>query len=143
MAKRDTQNLKPWQAGQSGNPKGRPPGRGQSAQFREALASKLPEVLQAVVQAACAGDMQAARLVLDRCLPALKPLEATIEGLTLPTGTLTQQARDILASVSRGELAPGQGAQLVASIGAVAKIAEFDELTARIEALEKAHGNNT
>ena len=130
---------KPWQPGQSGNPKGRPPGRGQSAQFREALSSKLPEVLQAVVQAACAGDMQAARLVLDRCLPALKPLEATIEGLALPTGTLTQQATDILASVSRGEVAPGQGAQLVASIGAVAKIAEFDELTARIEALEKAH----
>ena len=141
MAKRDTQNLKPWQAGQSGNPKGRPPGRGQSAQFREALSSKLPEVLQAVVQAACAGDMQAARLVLDRCLPALKPLEATIEGLALPTGTLTQQATDILSAVARGELAPGQGAQLVASIGAVAKIAEFDELSARIEALEKAHGN--
>ena len=134
---------KPWQPGQSGNPKGRPPGRGQSAQFREALASKLPEVLQAVVQAACAGDMQAARLVLDRCLPALKPLEATIEGLALPTGTLTQQATDILASVSRGEVAPGQAAQLIGAIGAVAKIAEFDELTARIEALEKAHGNNT
>ena len=132
---------KPWQPGQSGNPKGRPPGRGQSAQFREALASKLPEVLQAVVQAACAGDMQAARLVLDRCLPALKPLEATIEGLALPTGTLTQQATDILASVSRGEVAPGQAAQLIGAIGAVAKIAEFDELSARIEALEKAHAN--
>ena len=135
--------MKPWQAGQSGNPKGRPPGRGQSAQFREALASKLPAILESVVKAACAGDMQAARLVLDRCLPALKPLEATIEGLALPTGTLAQQARDILASVSRGEVAPGQAAQLVASIGAVAKIAEVDELTARIEALEKAHGNNT
>lgn len=132
---------KPWQPGQSGNPKGRPPGRGQSAQFREALASKLPEVLQAVVQAACAGDMQAARLVLDRCLPALKPLEATIEGLALPTGTLTQQATDILASVSRGEVAPGQAAQLIGAIGAVTKIAEFDELQSRIEALEKAHGN--
>lgn len=132
---------KPWQPGQSGNPKGRPPGRGQSAQFREALASKLPEVLQAVVRAACAGDMQAARLVLDRCLPALKPLEATIEGLALPTGTLTQQATDILASVSRGEVAPGQAAQLIGAIGGVAKIAEFDELQSRIEALEKAHGN--
>lgn len=141
MAKRDTQNLKPWQAGQSGNPKGRPPGRGQSAQFREALSSKLPEVLQAVVQAACAGDMQAARLVLDRCLPALKPLEATIEGLALPTGTLTQQATDILASVSRGEVAPGQAAQLIGAVGSVAKLMEVDELSARIEALEKAHAN--
>ena len=132
---------KPWKPGESGNPRGRPPGRGQSAQFREALASKLPAILESVVKAAIEGDMTAARLVLDRCLPALKPLEATIEGLALPTGTLTQQARDILASVSRGEVAPGQAAQLVASIGAVAKIAEFDELSARIEALEKAHAN--
>lgn len=132
---------KPWKPGESGNPRGRPPGRGQSAQFREALASKLPAILESVVKAAIEGDMTAARLVLDRCLPALKPLEATIEGLALPTGTLTQQARDILASVSRGEVAPGQAAQLVASIGAVAKIAEVDELTARIEALEKAHAN--
>ena len=134
---------KPWKPGESGNPRGRPPGRGQSAQFREALASKLPAILESVVKAAIEGDMTAARLVLDRCMPALKPLESTIEGMALPTGTLTQQARDILASVSRGEVAPGQAAQLVASIGAVAKIAEVDELTARIEALEKAHGNNT
>lgn len=134
---------KPWKPGESGNPRGRPPGRGQSAQFREALASKLPAILESVVKAAIEGDMTAARLVLDRCLPALKPLESTIEGMTLPTGTLTQQATDVLSAVARGELAPGQGAQLVASIGAVAKIAEFDELTARIEALEKAHGNNT
>lgn len=136
----NTQNLKPWQAGQSGNPKGRPPGRGQSAQFRDALIGKLPEVLQAVVDAAIAGDMQAARIILERTLPALKPLEATI-GMALPTGSLTQQATDIMASVARGEIAPGQAAQLVASIGAVAKIAETDELKARIEALEAANGN--
>ena len=132
---------KPWKPGESGNPRGRPPGRGQSAQFREALASKLPAILESVVKAAIEGDMTAARLVLDRCLPALKPLESSIEGMALPTGTLTQQATDVLCAVARGELAPGQGAQLVASIGAVAKIAEVDELTARIEALEKAHGN--
>ena len=138
----NAQNLKPWAAGKSGNPKGRPPGRGQSAQFREALSSKLPAILDKLVDLATKGDVQAIKLILDRTLPSIKPVEQTVE-LALPTGTLTQQARDILASVSRGEVAPGQAAQLVASIGAVAKIAEFDELTARIEALEKAHGNNT
>ena len=132
---------KPWKPGESGNPRGRPPGRGQSAQFREALASKLPAILESVVKAAIEGDMTAARLVLDRCLPALKPLESTIEGMALPTGTLTKQARSILASVSRGEVAPGQAAQLIGAIGAVAKIAEFDELQSRIERLEKAHAN--
>ena len=138
----NTQNLKPWAAGKSGNPKGRPPGRGQSAQFREALSSKLPAILDKLVELATKGDVQAIKLILDRTLPSIKPVEQTVE-LALPTGTLAQQARDILASVSRGEVAPGQAAQLVASIGAVAKIAEVDELTARIEALEKAHGNNT
>lgn len=134
---------KQWQPGESGNPRGRPPGRGQAAQLREALASKLPEVLEAVVTAAIAGDMTAAKLVLDRCMPVLKPLEQPIEGMALPAmnASLTQQARDVLASVSRGEVAPGQAAQMVASIGVVAKIAELDELTARIEALEHAHGN--
>jgi hypothetical protein len=75
---------KPWKPGESGNPRGRPPGRGQSAQFREALASKLPAILESVVKAAIEGDMTAARLVLDRCMPALKPLESSIEGMALP-----------------------------------------------------------
>lgn len=130
---------KPWQPGQSGNPRGRPPGKGMHAQAREALAQHLPAILDSVVKAAIAGDMQAARIVLERTMPAMKPMEATIEGLALPTGTLTQQARDILASVARGELAPTQAGQLVAAIGAVAKIAEVDELQSRIAALEAAH----
>ena len=80
----NAQNLKPWAAGKSGNPKGRPPGRGQSAQFREALAKRLPEVLQAVVDAAIAGDMQAARIIPERTFPARKPMESSIEGMALP-----------------------------------------------------------
>jgi len=41
--------------------------------------------------------------------------------------------------VAAGELAPGQGAQLLAAIGTLGKIAELDELTARITALEASH----
>lgn len=39
-------------------------------------------------------------------------------------------------AVSAGALAPGQGSQLIAAIGALARVAEIDELTARITALE-------
>ena len=136
----NAQNLKPWAAGKSGNPKGRPPGRGQSAQFREALAKRLPAILDKLVELATEGDVQAIKLILDRTLPSIKPVEQTVE-LALPDvgATLTQQAQDVLAGMARGELAPGTAAQLVGAIGAVSKIAEFDELTARIEALEKAH----
>ena len=41
--------------------------------------------------------------------------------------------------VSVGDLAPGQGAQLLAAIGALARVAEIDELTERIERLEGHH----
>jgi len=45
--------------------------------------------------------------------------------------------------VASGELAPGQGAQLVAAIGTLARVAEFDELAARVASLENKHHVNT
>ena len=45
----------------------------------------------------------------------------------------------MLTSVAAGELAPEQGAALVGAIGTLARVAELDELTARIEALEGKH----
>jgi hypothetical protein len=134
---------KPWKPGQSGNPKGRPKGTGFAGQAREALAGRLPEILEAVVNAALNGDMQAARIILERTVPSIKPTELPIEGMALPAAdaTLTQQATDILAAATRGEVAPAQAAQLIASIGQVGKLMETDELRARIERLEAAHGN--
>ena len=45
----------------------------------------------------------------------------------------------MLSAVSMGDLAPGQGAQLLAAIGALARVVEIDELTERIEKLEGHH----
>lgn len=45
----------------------------------------------------------------------------------------------MLASVAAGELAPGQGAQLLAAIGTLTRMAEIDELAARVAALENLH----
>jgi hypothetical protein len=49
----------------------------------------------------------------------------------------------VLASVAAGQLAPGQGAALVAAIGTLARVTEIDELAARVAALEGIHGNGT
>ncbi len=38
-------------------------------------------------------------------------------------GTLAEQGRAVLAAAAAGELGPGQGAQLLAAIGALAKVA--------------------
>ena len=127
-----------WKPGQSGNPKGRPPGAGEVAKLRAAIAGQVPAILQSLTAAALAGDVQAARLLLERTLPALKPAEQA-QALHLPDGTLTDQGRAVLAAVAAGELAPGQGAALLGAIGTLARVAEVDELARRIEALEGKH----
>jgi len=124
-----------WKPGQSGNPKGRTPGQSEITKLRKNLMVDAPEILAGLVTAAKAGDTQAARLILERVLPTIKPMEQ-VTPLALPDGTLTEQGRAVLRAVSVGELAPGQGSQLIAAIGALARVAEIDELTARITALE-------
>ena len=47
-----------------------------------------------------------------------------------------------MAAVAAGELAVGQGAQLLAADGTLGKIAELDELNARITALKTVRGGN-
>ena len=61
--------------------------------------------------------------------------------LALPDGTLTEQGRAVLRAVADGDLAPGQGAALLASLGTLAKVREADELEVRIAALEAARGS--
>ena len=111
-----------WKPGQTGNPKGRPPGQSEITRLRASLA----------------GDVQAARLILERILPPVKAVEQAVE-LQLPAdGTPTAKASAVLSAAAAGDLAPGQAAQLIAALGTLAKIQEVDELAARIEKLEAA-----
>ena len=115
---------------------GRPPGRGAGAEMREALAADLGGIINTVKARALAGDMQAARIILDRLVPSLRPVEMPAV-LTLPAGaTLAGQAQAVIDAAAAGELAPSQAAQIVTALGGVAKIIEATELLKRIEALE-------
>ena len=127
-----------WKPGQSGNVKGKPPGSGELQKLRAAIGKHVPEIIKQLVTAAKGGDIQAARLILERVLPPMKAIEQA-QAMKLPDGSLTDQGRAVLAAVAAGELAPGQGAQLIAAIGTLGKIAEIDELAARITALEGKH----
>ena len=128
-----------WKPGQTGNPKGRPPGQSEITRLRASLAGDVPEILAGLVMAAKGGDVQAARLILERILPPVKAIEQAVE-LQLPAdGTLTAQGRAVLSAVAGGDLAPSQGAALLGAIGTLARVTEIDELTARIAALEQQH----
>jgi hypothetical protein len=131
-----------FKPGQSGNPKGRPPGTGEVAKLREGIAAHLPEIIMRLVSMARAGDTQAARLLLERVLPTLKPVEQPV-ALSLPLGEgITGQGRAIVQAVAAGQLAPGQAAQLLTGLGLLARIVEIDELERRITQLEGVKNGN-
>jgi len=129
-----------WQSGQSGNPGGRKPGTGKVEKLRAALAKELPEVLDALVAQAKAGDTSAIKLVLERTVPALRPVDA-VAPLNLPAaGGLADQGRAVLAALAAGHLPANQAAGILQGLGNLAKLVELDKLEKRIAALEGKQG---
>lgn len=72
-----------FQPGQSGNPAGRPPGRGRTAALRRAIEARSTELVNALFDAALAGDVAAGKALLDRVVPSLRPVD---EAVTLTLG---------------------------------------------------------
>jgi hypothetical protein len=125
-----------FQAGNPGGP-GRRSGRSTSMALREKLALDVDALVEVVRRQALAGDVAAARLLLDKLLPSLRPVEVPAV-LDLPAAGLGAQAQAVVQAAAAGDLAPGQAAQLVTALAGVGKILETTELMARIEALEAA-----
>ncbi|TRZ68253.1 MAG: hypothetical protein D4R98_02565 [Comamonadaceae bacterium] len=117
---------------------GRPPGRGKVAELREKLAQDVEAVIGIVREQALAGDPQAIRILLDRVLPSLRPVELPTP-LDLPEGNLAHQAHAVVQAVADGDIAPSQAAQIITALGGVAKIIETTDLLDRITKLEAAN----
>lgn len=139
MVSTNTKKHGRWQTGESGNPQGRKPGTGKIAQLRESIAHQIPEIIDQLIIKAKEGDVQAARLLLERVIPQVKPSEQAVQ-INLPEkADLTTQGKYILKAVADGTLMPGQGSALLASLGALAKIKEMDEIEKRLTALEQVN----
>ena len=126
-----------WQTGQSGNPSGRKPGSGKIDKLRAALAKELPEVLEALVAQAKAGDTGAIKLILERTVPALRPVDAATPLNLPPEAGLAEQGRAVLAALAAGQLPVNQATGILQGLGSLAKLIETDELERRIAALEQ------
>ena len=121
-------------AGVSGNPKGRKKGTTAASMLRKSIADDMPEIILTLVGLAKNGDTAAAKILLDRCCPSLKPQAMAIN---LPVnGTLAEQGNEIIRATMGGNIPPDVGAQLITALAAQSKIIEVEELTQRIEALE-------
>ena len=121
-------------AGVSGNPKGRKKGTTAASMLRKSIADDMPEIILTLVGLAKNGDTAAAKILLDRCCPSLKPQAMAIN---LPVnGSLAEQGNEIIRATMGGNIPPDVGAQLITALAAQSKIIEVEELTQRIEALE-------
>lgn len=125
--------------GRSGNPQGRPRGiRNKAAQLIETLLAGDSEAIAvSVIDAARNGDMTAARLVLDRILPARKdsPINITFPPIRTATDVTTAMS-DLLASVATGELTPDEGQQLSKLLESYLKTLVSSDIEARLNAIE-------
>ena len=144
MSKNDGQTDSPERRGlfQIGGPGG--PGRPQgSRNAASLLLDKLAEgdgeaTLRQVIEAAKAGDMRAAEMILARIWPVKKGRPVSLQ---LPS---IRTAEDVVAAVGcvadavgTGEITPEEGQAVSAILEAKRKAIETVELESRVAALEK------
>ncbi|MCX7092677.1 MAG: DUF5681 domain-containing protein [Methylobacter sp.] len=125
-----------FKPGQSGNPKGRPKDKTPATLLRKSIADAMPDIILTLIDSAKAGDVAAAKVLLERVCPALKPQAMPI---ALPVnGTLAEQGSEVIRATMAGQIPPDIGSQLITALSNQGKLVEMNELTQRLEALENA-----
>ena len=134
------QRGKPFPKGRSGNPRGKPKGARHKTTL---LAEKLMQddaanIVNAVLTAARAGDMTAARIVLDRILPARRdnPVTFALPKIKRPADAVAASAA-LLSAVADGRLTPGEALEVSKLIEGFVKTLEVAELEERLAELEE------
>lgn len=127
-----------FRKGESGNPGGRPKGiRDKRLRYRELLAPHAEALINKAVELAKGGDVQALRLCLERVCAPIRARDEAVEFDLPANGGMTDTGHAILQAAAAGQLLSGQAQQLLAALASQAKLIETDELTRRIEALER------
>jgi hypothetical protein len=125
-----------WRKGVSGNPKGRPPGKTATQKVQAALNDGSMEVAKKVLEAALAGDMQAAAMVMARVSPALRSQAQCVQFELDPTLPLSEQLAQVAVAVAAGQVSPDTGQQISAMLSNLANVRSHENLEERILALE-------
>lgn len=129
-----------WKKGTSGNPRGRPKGSRNQATLLAiaAMEGELADVVRVVIDAAKGGDMAAARLVVDKLIPATRerPLSIALPEVVTAEECAAAQAK-VLACVAAGDLLPSEGEALAGLIEQQRRSLETSDLAERLAAIEE------
>jgi len=126
-----------FKKGVSGNPKGRP--RSEVTQIKKAIANRGSEIIEQVIDRALAGDMQAAKILVDRLTPPLKPSAQPVKFQFDADAHLSSGAKRLVEAIASGQIAPDTGSQLLAALSSLVKTLEIEELATRLDTLEAEH----
>lgn len=128
--------------GQSGNPAGRPKQYRKVDTLRALIGRYAEPIVKRLIKLAVEeGDTNAAKLLVERCIPPIKPVELPIT-LPLPDDAdLATQGRAVVNALARGVIPPGQAGTLLSGIATLARLIELDELERRVAAIENRSPN--
>ena len=121
-----------FKKGESGNPAGRP--RGSVNKSLRLLRDAAEAILPSLIERAKDGDLEVQKLILDRGIPRLRAVSMP-EALALPDGTLTDQAKALVALIAEGNLSTTVAAEIAGIITASARVEEVDQLRDELKAL--------
>ena len=74
--------------------------------IRLAITQRSGEIISAVIDAAVAGDMLAAKMLLDRIVPPLKPITEPVLFEMAQNDTVDTVGQALVDSMSRAEISP-------------------------------------
>jgi Family of unknown function (DUF5681) len=140
------QRGRPFAKGQSGNPGGKPKGaRNRATMLAEKLMQDDVEgIVNAVLTAARAGDMAAARMILDRIAPTRKGRPVEFELPTIETTSdLVPTIEAVVSAMAAGELTPDEASAVAAVIDAKRRAFETIDIERRIAAMEQRERDRT
>jgi hypothetical protein len=131
----------PFQKGRSGNPSGKPQGaRNRTTVLAEKLMQDdAKDIVQAVLDAAKAGDMTAARLILERISPVRRGRPVYLDLRVGRTASdIAGAMLTVTGAMASGDLTPEEAATVASVLDTRRKTLETEEFEVRLKALEEA-----
>jgi hypothetical protein len=131
-----------------GAPSANPAGKPRGSRHKATLAAEMlldgetGSLTRKAIEMALAGDATAMRLCLERIIPPRKerPAKFQLPPLKTPADLIAASAA-IVEGVASGELTAGEAADMSRLIANVGAAIEVSELSARLDALERAAAN--